>query len=88
MSRNLQITIGVALLLVVIFVVVHPLVDLDPTVCRKLQPSFLLLALLPLALALAVRIISSSRCNLVTDNSVPGCKDPLSRLDLTCTCLC
>lgn len=88
MSHNLKIAIVVTLLMVVIFVVVHPLVDIEPTVLRSLQTSFLGLAVLVLAVALATSLVRFPSRYLATDNSGPGRKDHLSRLDLTCTCLC
>ena len=68
MSHNLRIAIVVALLIVVIFVVVHPLVDLEPTVLRNSQSSFLLLAVLALTLNLAASLVPSSCRCLATDN--------------------
>ena len=88
MGHHLRIAIVVTVLMVVIFVVVHPLVDLEPTVLRSLQSSLLLLAVLGLALTLAAKVISSTSRYPATDHSSPRRKDPLSRLDLTCTCLC
>ena len=88
MKHNLRIAIVGILLIVVMFVVVHPLVDLEPTVLRTLQTSFLGLAVLVLAVTLATSLIPLSRRYLATDNSGPRRKDPLNRLDLTCTCLC
>jgi hypothetical protein len=88
MKHNLRIAIVGILLIVVMFVVVHPLVDLEPTVLRTLQTSFLGLAVLVLAVTLATSLIPLSLRYLATDNSSPCRKDHLSRLDLTCTCLC
>lgn len=45
MSSGLRLTVVVGLLLVVIILVVHPLLDLEPTVLRSLQTSGLLLVL-------------------------------------------
>lgn len=86
MSRSLRIAIAGILLIVVIFVVVHPLVDLEPTVLRTLQTSFLVLAIL--VVSLFVIVVSSSCRYLATDSSNRCRKDHLSPLDLTCTCLC
>lgn len=88
MSHNLRIAVVVVLLIVVIFVVVHPLIDLEPTVLRNSQSSFLLLVVLAIALALAASLVPSSYRYLATDNSGPRRKDPVSRLDLTCTRRC
>jgi hypothetical protein len=88
MSHNVRIAIVVTLLIVVIFVVVHPLVDIEPTVLRSLQTSFLGLAVLVLAVTLATILVPLSSRYLATDNSGPRRKDHLSRLDLTCTFLC
>lgn len=88
MGPRLKIAIAVTLLIAVIFVVVHPLVDLEPTVLRNLQFSFLLLAVLALASTLAARVSPSTCRYPTTDNSGPRCKNPLSRLDRTCTFRC
>jgi hypothetical protein len=88
MSDNLRIVIVGTLLIVVILVVVHPLVDLEPTVLRGLQTSFLGLTVLVLAAALAASLVPSSCRYLAKDNSTPSRKDHRSRLDLTCTFLC
>jgi hypothetical protein len=88
MNHNLRIAIVGILLIVVILVVVHPLVDLEPTVLRGLQTSFLGLTVLALAVTLGAGLVSSSCRYLAKDNSNPCHKDHRSRLDLTCTCLC
>lgn len=89
MSHGLKIAIVGTLLVVVMFVVVHPLVDLEPTVLQVLQTSFLGLAALVIAVALATGLVASPSRYLATDASQTSRrKDHLSRLDLTCTCLC
>ena len=88
MNHNLKVAIVGTLLIVVIFVVVHPLVDLEPTVLRSLQTSFLGLAVLVLGATLLTSLVPLRRRYLATDNSSPSRKDHLSRLDMTCTCLC
>ena len=88
MGHHLKIGIVVSLLVVVIFVVVHPLVDLEPTVLRNLQSSFLLLVALTLALTLGATVGPSSSPYRTTDNSGLRCKNPLSRLHLSCTFRC
>jgi hypothetical protein len=89
MSHGLKIAIVGTLLVVVMFVVVHPLVDLQPTVLRSLQTSFLGLAALVIAVALATGLVRFPSGYLATDTShTSHRKDHLSRLDLTCTCLC
>jgi hypothetical protein len=88
MSSGLRLTVVVGLLLVVIILVVHPLLDLEPTVLRSLQTSGLLLVLfifhnisghtkLPLGCTL-----------IVPENSASLRKDCPSVIDLFCTRLC
>jgi hypothetical protein len=88
MNHALKIAVVGVLLIVVIFVVVHPLVDLEPTVFRSFTTSFLGLAVLFLVLTVASSLTASCCQYPVGDNSSPCRKDHLSRLDLTCTSLC
>jgi len=88
MSHNSEIAVVVILLIVMIFVVVHPLVDLEPTVLRSLQASFLGLVVLVLGVSLATSLVPFPSRYHAADNPGPRRKDYLSRLDLTCTCLC
>jgi hypothetical protein len=84
MNHSLKVAIVVALLIVVVFIVVHPLVDLDPTVLRHLQTLILLL----IAVVLAERQGGSCCRCLVADNTASLRKDSLRRIDLTSTWLC
>jgi hypothetical protein len=88
MDHNLKVAIVVTLLVVVVFVVVHPLVDLEPTVVRHLPVSVLLLVAVVLACNLAVNQVGSVCHSLVPDNFASLRKDSLCRIDLTCTRLC
>ena len=88
MNHTLKITIVVALLIVVVFIVVHPLVDLEPTVLRTLQASVLLLVAVALARDFAAYRVSACCHHVATDNSASLRKDSLNLIDLTCNRLC
>ena len=88
MNRSLKVAIVVFLLIVVVFVVVHPLVDLAPTVLRHLQASILLLVAVVLASVPAVRQVGSCCRCIAPDNSASLRKDSVRRIDLTSTWLC
>jgi hypothetical protein len=88
MNHSVKVAIVVSLLIVVVFVVVHPLVDLEPTVLRQIQASVLLLVAVVFACSLAVNQVGSVCHSIVPDNSASLRKDSLCRIDLTCTRLC
>ena len=88
MNHSLKITIVVVLLTIVVFIVVHPLVDLEPTVLRHLQASVLLLVAVALAQTLAAYRLAPCCRYMAADNSASLRKDSPSRIDLTCNRLC
>jgi hypothetical protein len=88
MNRGLQVTVVVSLLMVVVFVVINPVVDLEPTVLRHLQVSVLLLIAVAFARTFAAYRVTACCHHIVIDNSGSLRKDSLSRIDLTCRRLC
>lgn len=88
MNHGLKITVVVILLIVLAFVAVHPLVDLEPTVLRHLQVSVLLLVAVVLARRISASLIGACRHHHVIDKPTSLRKDFLSRIDLTSLLLC
>jgi hypothetical protein len=88
MNRTLKITIVAILLIVVIIVVVHPRVDLEPTVVRHLEASVLSLVAVVVLRTLAVYQLRSCCDSILTDDSPSFLMACPSRIDLTCTRLC
>jgi len=88
MSSGLRLIVVIGLLLVVIILVVHPLLDLEPTVLRSLQTSGLLFVLF-VFLNISGHTQLPLGCTLVVpENSASLRKDSLSVIDLICTRLC
>jgi hypothetical protein len=88
MSNNLKTAIIFTLLFVVVFVVVHPLVDLAPTVVRHLQPWVLLFVAVVFVRILAPSHVGFGCHRFEPDDSASLCKTPSSHIDMTCTRLC
>lgn len=76
------------LLLVVMILVVHPLIDLEPTVLRHLQTSILLFVAF-VFLKIAGQSQLPAGCGfIVPENSASLRKDSSSLIDLICVRLC
>jgi hypothetical protein len=88
MNCGLKLTVVMGLLLVVIILVVHPLIDLEPTVLRHLQTSVLLFVVfVSLSISGHAKLPSGSSL-MGPENSASLRKDSASLIDLTCVRLC
>lgn len=88
MTSGLKLTVVMGLLLVVIILVVHPLIDLEPTVLRYLQTSGLLFVVF-IFLNISGHTQLPLGCgHIVPENSASLRKDSSSLIDLICTRLC
>jgi hypothetical protein len=76
------------LLIVVAFVVAHPLVDLEPTVLRHLQVSVLLLVAVAFTRSVTADLVGACSQYNVIDKPTSLRKDSRSRIDLTSLLLC
>ena len=88
MDHALKIAMVLTLLMVIAFVVVHPLVDLEPTVSRHSQASVSLFVAVVLGRIFTSRLVASCRHYIVPDCSASLRKDFLDPIDLTCIRLC
>jgi hypothetical protein len=88
MNSGLKLTVVMGLLLVVIILVVHPLIDLEPTVLRYLQTSILLFVAF-VFLSISGHTQLRSGCSfIVPENAASLRKDSSSLIDLICVRLC
>ena len=84
MNRALKVTIVAILFLVVIIVVVHPLIDLEPTVLRQLDTSVLIFAAVIIIRTVAECPVNSGFDCIAPNNSASRPENSLACLDLTC----
>ena len=88
MNRRYKIAIAVILLIGIVFITVHPFVDLEPTVVRLLQATVLLLAGLALLRTESARRPETFCHRFVGDGADSPRRNTLRLIDLNCTRLC
>ena len=88
MNRGYKIAIAVILLVGIVFITVHPFVDLEPTVIRLLQASLFLFAAFALLRNAMARRPETFCHRFVGDGADSPRRNTLRLIDLNCTRLC